>query len=180
MAVRRRRPSRSRPRGGPAVLGLDLRGGEELAQISRQLRHMGNGREVKKRFTKELRAAAKPLVPAVRASIRAIPSKGTRRSDGGPGLRERMVKATRLSVRTSGRQASVSVRVDGRKMPPGEGTLPSYMEGTKRPWRHPVFGGDARVNQQEHPYFYRVVRPLGIKSRRSVNQVLDDITKEIT
>ncbi|MEV6791244.1 hypothetical protein AB0M87_04415 [Streptomyces sp. NPDC051320] len=55
---------------------VGLRGGSDLRRISKELRAMDD-KEIKKRFSKELRKAAQPLVPVVRASIRAIPSKQT-------------------------------------------------------------------------------------------------------
>lgn len=155
---------------------LQVRGGEDLRRISRQLRHVGNGREIRRRFVRELRAAARPLVPAVRASIAAIPARSGRHT----GLRRRLQAATRLRIRTAGRDASVAVLVDPDRMPSGEKALPKLMEGLRR-WRHPVFGDrETWVTQQPHPYFFRVVRPLGLKSRRAVNQVIDSITRDIT
>lgn len=159
------------------AVGFQVRGGRELDRISRQLRQVGDGREIRKRFSRELRSAAKPMVPIVRQSIRSIPTRGTDSS----GLRERMARAVRLTVRTSGRQAGVAIRVDGRKMPPGEGALPAYMEGTKRRWRHPVYGNrQVWAEQDSNPYFYRAVRPAGTRSRRNVNKVIDSISKDIT
>lgn len=152
-----------------------LRGGDDLRRVSRELRGMDN-KEIKKRFRKELRAAAAPLVPRVRASIRSIPSSRGYSPDG---LRGRMAKATRLEVKTVGKQAGVAIRVDGRKMPSHTKSLPSMVEGKKR-WRHPVFGHrEVWVNQTPHPYFYNVVRPLGLASRKAVNRVLDGISKDI-
>jgi len=158
---------------------MDLRvsGGKELARISRELRTVGNGREIRKQLGKELRTAALPLVPAVRASIQAIPA-ATGQSSG---LRSRLAKATRLSVKTTGRTASIRILVDGRKMPDGERALPAYIEGTKPNWRHPVHGHKGTwVRQQAHPYFYKVVRPLGRKSRTAVIRTLDEISKKIS
>lgn len=142
--------------------------------------------EIKKRFRKELRAAAAPLVPAVRASIRSIPSKRGYSPDG---LRGRMVKATRLEVKTVGKSAGVAIRVDGRKMPSGQKRLPPLMEGegvqrgrrVDTRWRHPVFGNrNVWVQQDSHPYFFPVVRMAGLASRRAVNKVLDGITRDIS
>lgn len=155
---------------------IGLRGGEELAAISRQLRTMGNGREIKKQFTRELRTVARPMVPAVRASINAIPAS----SGASSGLRKRMAAATRLKVRTVGRQANVSVLVDPRKMPEHEKSLPAYMEGTKRNWRHPVYGRGVWVSQKPHPYFYKVVLPIGLRARSAAGRVIDGITRKIT
>jgi hypothetical protein len=152
---------------------IELRTGDDLRRISRELRRMDN-KEVTKRFRKELRATAQPLVPVVRASIRSIPS---RTGDGS--LRAAMSRATRVEVRTTGRQAGVAIRVDGRKMPSHMKSLPSMVEGKKR-WRHPVYGNRAVwVQQPSKPYFYKVVRPAGQASRRAVNRVLDGITKDI-
>jgi hypothetical protein len=164
----------SRDAGPPAI---QMRAsGKELRQISRELRAMDD-KAILKQFRKELRAAAAPFVPAVRASIGQIPAKGPRST----GLRAAMKKATTLSVKTVGRNAQVSIAVTGRKMPAGKGALPSYMEGTRPRWRHPVFGDeDVYVQQPPHPYFYRVVRPMGAAAKVAVNRVVTDITRKIT
>lgn len=155
---------------------LNLRGGEDLRRISRELRRMDNP-ELKKRFRRELRKAAQPMIPLVRNSIRSIPSKRVYQQDG---LRGRLAKATRLEVRTVGKNASVAIRVDGRKMPSHQKALPRAMEGTKR-WRHPVFGDrNAWVDQPDHPYFFHVVRSVGPHARKGVNKVLDKITRDIS
>jgi len=92
-----------------------------------------------------------------------------------------MAKATRLTVRMTGRGASVRILVDGRKMPPGQGALPAYMEGTKTRWQHPVYGNRGNwAKQRPHPYFYKVVRPLGRRARSAVTTLLEDVTKRIS
>lgn len=131
-----------------------------------------------KRFRKELRSAAKPLVPSVRASIRQIPSK---RPYTATGLRGQMSRATGLQVKTAGRQASVVIRVDGRKMPTRAKAVQSYMEGIKPRWRHPVYGNrETWVQQPAHPYFYKIVRMGGPRARLAVNRVLDQVSRDIT
>jgi hypothetical protein len=152
------------------------RTGKDLKQISRELRRM-NDKELLRRFRKDLRASAAPLVPAVRASIRAIPSKRPYSSDG---LRGRMVRATNLQVKTTGKQASVIIRVDGRKMPAGAKAVQSYMEGVKPRWRHPVYGHAWYVQQPPSPYFYRTVASAGPRARAAVARVLNQVSKDIT
>lgn len=149
--------------------------GKDLNEVSRELRRM-NDKEIKKRFRQELRAAAAPLVPAVRASISAIPAKGP----ASTGLRRRLSRAVKLSVKTAGKQAAVTLVVAAERMPSGQKALPAYMEGTKPRWRHPVYGHDRWVTQPAHPYFYKVVLPLGASSRVAVNKVISGITKDIT
>ena len=155
---------------------FEIRGGRDLARIVRELRKTGDGKQLVKQYRKELRAAAKPMVPAVRASIRAIPAASGQHS----GLRQRMASATRLSVRTSGRKAEIAVRVDGRKMAPGEGALPAYMDGRKRDWRHPVYGTRVWVRQEPHPYFDRAIAPIVPRSRVAIRLATDAVAKQIT
>jgi len=131
-----------------------------------------------KRFRKDLRAAGRPLVPMVRASIRKIPSSRPYRADG---LRGQLSKATTLEVKTRGKQASAIVRVDGRKMKSRSKSVQAYMEGTKPRWRHPVFGNrEVWVQQPPHPYFYKVMNRAGPIARASVNRVMNQVSKDIT
>lgn len=149
----------------------------DLARISREIRKAGNSAEVKKELRQGLRKAAKPLVPAVKASIQAIPS----HSSDQPSLRSRMKRATKLTVRTGGSKAQVAVRVDGRKMPEHQKALPAYMEGTRKSWRHPVFGNrNVWVSQDPHPYFYEAIRNAGPRAREEVANVLEDIARKIS
>lgn len=135
-------------------------------------------KELLKRFRKELRGAARPLVPLVRSSIRSIPSS---RPYTAAGLRGRLSKATTLEVKTSGKQAVVAIRVDGRKLPTRSKAVAAYMEGSKPRWRHPVFGNrEAWVQQPPQPYFYKVMRAAGPLARLSVNRVMSQVTRDIT
>ncbi|MFJ9374437.1 hypothetical protein [Streptomyces sp. NPDC101455] len=155
---------------------LTMRTGRDLKRIAKELRGMDN-REIRKRFGKELRAVAKPMVPAVRTAIRNIPSKRGYSADG---LRGRMAAATKLEVRTVGKDAGVRIRVDGRKMPDKQKALQSYMEGVKPRWRHPVFGSDAWVQQKAHPYFFRTVDPLAARTQVRVIKAIDQVGKDIS
>ncbi|MFF3884025.1 hypothetical protein [Streptomyces sp. NPDC001914] len=157
-------------------MSIRLQDSGDLRRVSRELRQMDN-KEITKRFRKELRAAARPLVPKVQAAIREIPSSRGYSADG---LRGNLARATRLEVKTTGKQAGVAIRVDGRKMPAHMKSLPAMVEGKKR-WRHPVFGNRENwVTQKREPYFYKTVRVAGPASRRAVNRVLDGITKDIS
>jgi len=156
---------------------MAARKGKDLAQISRELRKMNN-KQMATRFRKELRAAASPLVPAVRASIRRLPSS---RGYSASGLRGRLSRATKLEVRTTGKEAGVAIRVDGRKMPAHQRAVPAYMEGTKKRWKHPVYGRRSLwVSQGAHPYFYRVMAAAGGRARTAVGRVMDQVSKDIT
>jgi hypothetical protein len=157
---------------------VTMRGGDDLRRISKELRAVDD-KTLKKQFSKELRAAAKPLVPITRKAIRAIPSS---RAYSAAGLRGRLSKAVKAEVRVSGKEAGVRIRVDGRKMATKQGSLPAFMEGTKKPWRHPVYGNtNAWVSQGPSPYFYKALRPkAGPLARKAVNRVVADVSKKIT
>jgi hypothetical protein len=74
----------------------------------------------------------------------------------------------------------MTIRVDGRKMPAGMRSLPSYMEGRKRPFRHPVFDNtDVWVQQAAHPYFYKTVEPAGEEVHREINAIAQKIARKL-
>jgi hypothetical protein len=152
----------------------------ELRTVARRLREMDEPRTALL-FRRELRAAAAPMVPAVRRSIQAIPAKtGSVRRQGGS-LRASMQRATKLYVRTSGRLTGVVIMVNGQLMPAGMRSLPAYEEGTKPRWRHPVFGHTDRwVAQAPHPYFYNTVRPMGVVARVAVGRAMSRVSEDIT
>lgn len=156
--------------------GWGVRGaGKDIHVIARELKRMDHP-EVKRRFTRDLRAAAQPMVPAVRASVRSIPVKG----HGHTGLRDRIANATRVSV-TTGRNAGVIILVDPKKLPDDQRALPGFLEGTRKRWMHPVYGHRNNwVLQPPHPYFYKVVRRLGPASRVAVAKTLNGISRDIT
>lgn len=159
------------------VARFEVRTGRDLTRIAAELRRMDNP-ELKKRFRQELRAAGKPMVPKVRQAIRDIPSKRGYSADG---LRGRMAKAVKLEVRTTGKQAGVRLRVDGRRMPAGQKALQSYMEGVRKPWRHPVYGNrDAWVSQPPKPYFYRTVEPMGLSAQRNIQRAAERVADDLT
>lgn len=163
--------------------------GKDLKRISKELKAQ-DSKAITKEFRTGLRAAAKPMVPAVQASIAAIPVKG---SAGSTGLRKRLSKAVTLRVKTTGKNTRVSILVSPAKMPDGQMALPALMEGL-RPWRHPVFGEDAATrilvhgnredapwaDQDAHPYFFKVVRPMGAAAKVAVSKVARDIERKIT
>jgi hypothetical protein len=172
----------------PAVasqFGLAPLRGVELRTVARRLRDMSD-RKAAAEFRKQIRAAAAPLVPVVRARIGAIPSKQGSRSRAGGSLRSQMRRATKLYVRTTGPLTGVVIMVDGRKMPSHEGRLPAYMEGTLPRWRHPVFGPTpanpkpAWVQQAPKPYFYDTVRPLGVGARVAVFRAMSRVGEDVT
>jgi hypothetical protein len=166
-----------------ARLEVDARSqGANLRTIARELARMDD-RTVKDLFTKRLTDAARPFVPAVRASALAIPTTGLRHT----GLRARIAACAEVASWESGaRQVNVAVQIQPKHMPEHEKGLPLYMEGVPdkgrhERWRHPVFGRrkDPWVPQDAHPYFFRGAAGFGRASEAAMRRALDDITGKL-
>lgn len=159
-------------------------GGRDLAALSRALRRQADGRERQKQLRKALTGKARPLVPAIRANIRALPSRGESRRRGRKSLRRELARAVTLQVRTSGRKAGVSVFMNPRKMPDGKKSLPAYFE--HKPGytvlRHPIFGDKATWVQQVPPipgYFTRTIGPVEREATQACQEVVEQMAAEI-
>lgn len=152
----------------------------DLRAVSRALKQHADGKELAKQLRKNLREAARPLVPKVRAAWLSAPSQN-QPNVGGVDLRALLAKATRLEVRTTGKEAGVRVRTDGRKMPSGMRSLPGYAEGIRRrQWRHPVYGRRSTwTTQRPFPRFYAAVRPDEQRARRACEEAVDAVFDKI-
>lgn len=153
--------------------------GEDLRRVTRGLALLADGKELRKRFVKDVGAEIRPLANEVRRAYRASPSKNQPNPAGRGDLRRLMARATTTSVRTSGRQAGVTLRVDGRKMPKGMGGVPAMYEGRKR-WRHPVFGQRLTwVRQDSRPTFDRIVPARAPAIQRRVQRMADGLARDV-
>lgn len=154
---------------------------DDLVQTVRALRGLEDGKELRKAMRRNIAQAAKPMVPALRAKVRGLPSRGESARRGRPGLRASTAKATRLQVQMSGRFAGVTVRVDPKKMPAGMRNLPAYMEGEApfARWRKPTFGRDPWSTQSPTPYFYGIARRYEQPVREAVAESIETIQRQI-
>lgn len=151
----------------------------ELTTLIAQLQRMNNDK-ITRMMRYRLRQTAAPLLPAVRAAILNIPSKGTVPYRQPPGLRLRIADCVEAWTFINADLVQVGIAVNGSKMPDGQKALPLYMEGAKAPWRHPLFGDTSRWFPQEpHPYFYQAVSWYGPASRRTLESVANDIVSRI-
>jgi hypothetical protein len=153
--------------------------GDDLRRVSRGLALLADGKELRKRFTKEVRAELRPVVAEVKAAYRTAPSQQQPNPRGRGDLRPLLARATTLAVRTSGRNAGVTLRVDGRKMPRGMGGVPGMWEG-RRTWRHPVFGNRLTwVRQESRPTFDRIVPARAPAVGRRVQALADGLAADV-
>lgn len=163
---------------------IHLESGQHLKAIIANLKAVGQD-ELAKELKSRIRLAAKPLVPAVRAAIKEIPSdpETVRTKDRPIGsLRKELSAATKLQMRTTRSSAGINIRVDGRKMPARAGSLPAYMEGKKSNWRHPVFGNPnvwTKQAEASHEYFYKTVEPIGEDIKKEIDVVVTSIANKL-
>jgi len=159
--------------------------GQVLRGMMRDLRELENGKEIAKKLRRGLRKAGKPMVPAVRRSVLALPSQGENARRGRDSLRKSVAKATQLRVKTAGTRPHAAVWVNPKRMPEGMANLPTYLEGLRpfHRWRHPVYQQDGQntawVTQPPKPYFYRAIRPLEDQVAEEGRQVMNEIAAEI-
>jgi hypothetical protein len=162
---------------------LEVQGRRELARLARDIRALEDGRALDAELREELAKVGAPAVREVRASIRAIPSKGQSGRAGRRSLRSEMARATEYKVRTT-RRPGLIVWVNPRRMPPGKNNLPGYMDGARpfHRWRHPTFGswsGRRAVTQRPHPYNDRGIASVPGDAERAGANVLDYIADRI-
>lgn len=173
------------------MAGLEVRvDASELTKLVADIKKEADPKPRLRELRAGLKAAAKPFVPALKAAIGRIPSKGllptpaARSKRRGGTLRSVMQKAVTIKFRASGRSAGVGVFMDPGKMPDGMKSLPAYFErkpGYER-LRHPTYGNIEVWQQQAVPaagYFTHTVQPLAFKAQREAKKVLDETADRI-
>lgn len=159
-------------------------GARQLTDLHTALRRQADGKQRVKELRKALTTAAKPLVPAIRANIRSMPSQGESRRRGRPTLRSRLNRSVTTQVKFRGQGAGVFVFMNPRKMPDKQKGLPGYFEmlpGKSR-LRHPVFGNpDVWVTQYVPPqgYFTRALEDVEGRVARNVERVIENTRRAI-
>lgn len=165
---------------GKEAVDVQIKTSADLARVHAGLGRMADGKRLRKEFVKEVRAEVRPVAAKVRAAYRANPSKNQPNTPAGRGdLRKLLARAVTVQVRT-GRNATVSLKVDGRKMPEGMKGVPSLYE-RRRPWRHPVYGNrEVWVSQRGQPTFDRIVRQAAPGVRRRVGKIAEGVARDVT
>ena len=123
----------------------------DLQLLVRALRAEADGKALRRDLVRGLKAAVEPAAAAARASILGMGVRGLSHAE--PGLRSSVARATKVSVRTSGKRAGVRVLVKKHSMPRGFFNAPKRLNSRKG-WRHPVFGSDRWVLQRGKPGWF--------------------------
>jgi hypothetical protein len=152
----------------------------DLKRLIKDLAGQADGKQLRQEFNREVRDVLRPVVDEVKTAYRAAPSQqGSARRRGGS-LRGALAKAATMQVRTTGKQAGVSVGVRGKRMPSGMRSLPRYVEATKPRWRHPVYGDrDVWVDQAAWPTATPVVEAHEPRVVAAVNRAADKVRRKL-
>jgi hypothetical protein len=149
---------------------MRIEGGQQLARLSKRMKEAAD-KELQRSTRKRLRAAVQPLLAEVKREA-AVNS-------------QHVAAAIVATFRYGGDVASAGIKAQRSRMPAGKENLPELMEfGSKgsggRFIRHPVFGGEVRVNQPIRPYFFRNAREATPKVQAAMGEVLADVERTIT
>jgi hypothetical protein len=118
----------------PVSIELEPGDDRQITALARNLKQLGDGKEVAKEFRKALQKSTQPALVKAKQAALNLPSQD--KTKGAEGLRRRIVRAMSIQVKLTG-DPRVAVRISK----PSLGTqrnLPRLMNtGT---WRHPVYG----------------------------------------
>lgn len=182
---------------------VEIRGTREFRLVAARLRAAGNG-ELRRELGRNMRAAAEPVITAMRQAVMATDSAGVRggggqqrreftvgrarksterikrRAAAGRGLRATVGRTLRTKMSTGARSTRVEIRSQAKLMPPSQRRLPRHMNTGK--WRHPVMGNrEVWVGQTVSPpgWFDRPANRGGRKIRASAVDVVNNINRKI-
>lgn len=164
-----------------AHLRTSVEQGERLNHLSKQLREMGRG-DLQNKLRRNIRDASKSVVRHIQAEVRSVRVSSTKQGHAKPdrstGLRERVARATSVSVTQKG----VRIHVSPKKVGEYGRVLPKYLDaslpGYER-WRHPVFGHDRWVQQRGQPYFGVTIKQHTRDFRAAIDDAMDDVLDEL-
>lgn len=149
---------------------------KQLAKVVRALKRESDGKQLARDLVRGLRLVAEPALLAVRGAILSMDS----HSEVEPGLRAAIARQTKISVRTTGRRAGVSIYSKKTGMPRNFYNAPKRLNEA-RGWRHPVFGHVTRwVTQRGRPgWFDDTLKPFREPGKEAASQALHAVARRI-
>ncbi len=154
-------------------------GEHELRELVRDLRKWESTAHVAETMEERLKMLGARDALIVKSAIRGIPSKHQDRLRGRRSLRAAMARATGWSYHRFGpNDTGVTVQVNPREMPPGQGGLPALMEGEGK-WTHPTFGHRPIVTQAPHPYFLGIEAAAPRDAEQIGNHCVNTVANDV-
>jgi len=179
---------------------MRVHGTLEFQQFARRAKQLGSeGKGLLKELRRGLQEGAEPVAEDARKNVKALSSQARRSGSraartafqlsrrrgavgdrlkakvhAGSGLRSTTARATKLTVRGGGANASAVIRVNTGQLPPDQRSLPGHMNTGR--WRHQVMGNKkVWVTQTVSPkgWFDTAMRRGGPKARDHAFNTVD-------
>lgn len=147
---------------------MGVNGTQDARALQRRLRAAARG-GLQRELERNLRAAGRPVVAALRAEILAMPTTGSKST----GLRAKIAAATRSAPRIGGVRFYVATGALGQ-----QAVLPEKIEAGPG-WWHPVFGRPPFVHQNSWPWFERTVQAHADDMRDAVEDAMQRVANMI-
>jgi hypothetical protein len=165
------------PRDRGEISWSAVHAAEKYRQLTRRLRDAGRG-DLQRKLNKGIRREGAAMLRATQVAWLGVNVTEAPSAGGGEStqLRARTAAATRIQILQSGIRMSVS----GNRVDPRYGkSITRGLDGLGR-WRHPVHGNrEVWVQQTGQEVFYATARRFEPRFRRGVEQVMEDVAREI-
>lgn len=153
-------------------IDIEIRGIESLALISRRLKQLGDGNEIPKQMSKEIRSAVPPIRVAVKKNaVGTLPSGG--------GLGEWVAKSrVTATIRRTGRSAGIRLKA-GRNSEKKRSDIRAIDKGRVRA---PLFGNRRiwHLQSVKPGFFTDAVTDEGMEAfRKAVIKAIDKAVREV-
>jgi hypothetical protein len=148
---------------------------KSLRLLVSALKREADGKGLVRDLVRNLRAVAEPAAAAARASVLSMES----HHGSTPGLRASVARATRVSVRTTGKRAGVAIRAKKLTGTRGFRNAPKRLNA-RGGWRHPVYGRDVWVDQMGQPgWFDDTISKFKPAAREAARRALAEVANRV-
>lgn len=136
-----------------------------------------DGKALRRDLLREIRDAARPLVPSLQSAVRALPDVSP--ATASPSLREAVASQITVGARLSGRSTGVKVTVGTKKDPRGF-RFAGRKLNSRRGWRHPVFGNrEVWATQTGREWFEPTILTRREEVQRAVMDAVEAMARRI-
>ena len=136
-----------------------------------------DGKALRRDLLREMRSAARPLVPDLQSAVRSLPDVSPAFAE--PSLREAVAQQITVGARLTGRSTGVKVAVGTKKDPRGF-RFAGRKLNRRSGWKHPVYGNrEAWVTQTGREWFEPTILQRREEMQRAVMDAVEAMARRI-
>lgn len=150
-----------------------------LVALAKDLKREADSKQLRKDLVRELRAAVKPGVDAVKSKLRSMPHGSAVQAS--PAMGSYLASRTRAQVKTAGKSAGVSIKI--AQTPSLRGFKLAARRINSAKWRHQVYGNERVWVTQVSPmpgFFDDTLAEGRDQYRAAVIKAMDDLRDRLT